>query len=104
MAAHDIHDHNDDADSIVSIWSAANQLEAEMLQQVLADEGIVAMIKPVGAGHSFASPALVEHAVLVRGDQARLAREVAAAFAAEEDDPLESADTGGPGGFGPERD
>ena len=72
--------------SIVEIERAANQMEAELLQQVLADEGVVSMVKPVGAGHGFGSPALVEHAVLVRSDQALLAREIVAAFSAEEDD------------------
>ena len=72
--------------SIVEIARVSNQMEAELLQQVLAEEGIVSMVKPSGAGHGFASPALVEHALLVRSDQAPLAREVVDAFSAEEDD------------------
>lgn len=67
-----------DRTRVVAVGVAPNEIVADMWRQVLADEGIVAALKPGGAGASFASNALNEHVVLVREDQAERAREVIA--------------------------
>jgi hypothetical protein len=63
---------------VVEVAVAPNEITALMWQEILADEGIVAALKPGGAGHSFGSSALMDHLVLVRGDQAERARSILA--------------------------
>ena len=52
-----------DESHAVTIAVAPNEIVAQMWQEVLRDEGIIAALKPSGAGHSFASPATPAAAV-----------------------------------------
>jgi hypothetical protein len=63
---------------VVPVAVAPNEVVADIWRQVLEDEGIIAALRPGGAGASFATNALNEHVVLVREDQAERAREVLA--------------------------
>jgi hypothetical protein len=65
-----------DSDRTVTVAIAPNEIVAKMWQEVLRDEGIIAALKPAGAGQSFATTALVEHYVQVLGDQAERARAI----------------------------
>jgi uncharacterized membrane protein YvbJ len=76
----------------VTVAVAPNEIVAKMWQQVLQDEGIVAALKPAGAGHSFATTALVEHYVQVLSNHADRAREIIDELESE-DDSLSSSDT-----------
>lgn len=69
---------------VVVAGVAPNEIVADLWQQVLADEGIVAALRPGGAGHSFASNALNEHFILVREDQAERARAIIAELESED--------------------
>jgi hypothetical protein len=73
---------------VISIAIAPNEMVAQMWQQVLRDEGIIAALKPGGIGQAYASNALNEHYVLVRQDQAERARAIIDDF--ESDDSSES--------------
>lgn len=79
-----MNDHHLDDIPVVAVAVARTELEADMWRQVLLEEGIIAALKPDGAGHAFATSALIPHIVLVREDQADLARSII--------DELESAD------------
>lgn len=77
-----------DGGRVVEVAVAPNEITADMWRQVLEDEGIIVALKPGGAGFSFGSSALMEHYVLVREDQAELARSIIAeleATASDED-------------------
>jgi hypothetical protein len=64
----------------VHVATAPNEPIALMWRDVLAHEGIIALLKPGGAGYSYGHNALNEHYILVRDDQADLARQVLADF------------------------
>lgn len=70
---------------VVEVAVAPNEIVADMWRQALEDEGIVVALKPGGVGFAFGSSALMEHFVLVREDQADLARSIIDAFEATED-------------------
>lgn len=74
----------DDSQS-VAIAVAPNEVVAQMWQELLRSEGIIAALKPAGAGHSFATPALFEHYVLVLSDQADRARAIIDDFESADD-------------------
>ncbi|RIK46278.1 MAG: hypothetical protein DCC58_03665 [Chloroflexi bacterium] len=74
-----------DATGIVLIGRAANEIVASLWKQALADEGIVALLKPIGAGPSFGTTALSEYDVYVREDQADAARAIVAELSDEPD-------------------
>jgi hypothetical protein len=78
-------DPTDDS-RIVEVGVATNELTADMWRQVLEDEGIIAMLKPGGVGFAFGSSALMEHHVLVREDQAELARAIIDELESSEED------------------
>lgn len=65
-----------DDSTTVHVATAPNEVVADLWRQALADEGVIAVIRPGGAGHAWASTALLEHLIFVRDDQAELAREV----------------------------
>jgi hypothetical protein len=65
-----------DESRAVTVAIAPNEIVARMWQEVLQDEGIVVALKPAGPGHSFATPALVEHYILVLSDHAQRARAI----------------------------
>lgn len=73
-------------DRTVTVAVAPNEIVARMWQEALRDEGIIAALKPGGAGHGFASTALFEHYVEVLEDQADRARDFIAEFEAEDED------------------
>jgi hypothetical protein len=75
-----------DGSRVVQIAVAPNEITADMWRQALEDEGIVVALKPGGAGFAFGSSALMEHYVLVREDQAELARSIIAELEASDDD------------------
>lgn len=75
-----------DGSRVIQIAVAPNEITADMWRQALEDEGIVVALKPGGAGFAFGSSALMEHFVLVREDQADLARSVIAELEASEAD------------------
>ncbi len=70
---------------VVVAGIAPNELVALMWQQVLQDEGIVVALKPGGMGHGYATNALNEHYVLVRDDQAELARAILSDLESEDE-------------------
>jgi hypothetical protein len=67
----------DDA-RVVPVGTAPNEVVADMWRQVLEDEGIIATLMPTGIGPSIGTSALSQHVLLVREDQAELAREIIA--------------------------
>ena len=73
-----------DGARVVPVATAPNEIVADMWRQVLEDEGIIVALKPTGAGSSFGTNALNQHIVLVREDQAELAREIIAELESEE--------------------
>lgn len=75
-----------DGQRVVEIAVAPNEITANMWRQVLEDEGIVVALKPGGVGFAFGSSALMEHFVLVREDQAELARAIIAELESEDDE------------------
>jgi hypothetical protein len=72
--------------NVVEIAVAPNEITADMWRQVLEDEGIIAALKPGGAGFSFGSSALMEHYILVREDQAERARAIIAELESSDDE------------------
>ena len=75
-----------DGTRIVAIATAPNEVIADLWRQVLDEDGIIAVLKPTGAGSSFGTNALNEHLVFVREDQAELAREIIAELESEVDE------------------
>ena len=75
-----------DGTRIVLTGRAPNEVVADLWRQVLEDEGIVVLLKPIGAGSSFGTSALSEHLVYVREDQLELAREIIADLESDADD------------------
>lgn len=69
---------------IVPISEAPNEVIAEMWREVLADEGITAVVTASGPGFAFGSNALNVHTLLVREDQAEEARAVLAELERDE--------------------
>ena len=70
--------------------TAPNEIVADLWQQVLRDEGVVALVKPTGLGHAWVSNSLNPHHIYARTDQADLAREVIAALSEEDVDSANS--------------
>ena len=73
-----------DSGRVVEVAVAPNEITADIWRQVLEDEGIIVALKPGGAGFAFGSSALMEHFILVREDQAELARSIIAELEAAE--------------------
>jgi hypothetical protein len=71
---------------VVEVAVAPNEITADLWRQVLEDEGIIVALKPGGAGFAFGSSALMEHSVLVREDQADLARSIIAGLEMSDDE------------------
>jgi|GEM_PF-607661 len=71
---------------VVEVAVAPNEITADIWRQVLEDEGIVVALKPGGVGFAFGSSALMEHFVLVREDQADLARSIIAELESSDDE------------------
>lgn len=61
---------------VVHIATAPNEPIAMMWRDVLADEGIVAVVKGGGTGYGLGHNLLNEQYILVREDQAARAREI----------------------------
>jgi hypothetical protein len=76
--------------SIVQVGIAPNEIVAELWRQVLRDEGIIALLKPAGLGHAYVPNDLNPHYILVRLDQADLAREVIASLSEDWEDDASS--------------
>jgi len=77
---------------IIPIAEAPNEVIAEMWREVLADEGITAVVTASGPGFAFGSNALNVHELLVREDQAEQAKAVLAELeTAEEDSEFDAA-------------
>lgn len=74
-----------DEAGIIEVGRAPNEVIADLWRQVLEDEGIVPLMRPVGAGPSFGSTAFSEYQVLVREDQAPRARAIIAELEEESD-------------------
>ena len=72
-----------DGSRVIQVAIAPNEIVADMWRQVLEDEGIIAALKPDGAGFAFGSSALMQHFVLVRADQAERARAIIAELESE---------------------
>jgi hypothetical protein len=79
-----------DSSSIVLVGTAPNEIVADLWRQVLLDEGVIAMIKPIGLGFAYVSNSLNPHHIYVRTDQADLARDVIASLSEEKDDDASS--------------
>ncbi len=75
-----------DSGRVIEIAVAPNEITADIWRQVLEDEGIIVALKPGGAGFAFGSSALMEHFVLVREDQADLARSIIAELESSDGD------------------
>jgi hypothetical protein len=69
---------------VVQVAVAPNEPIADLWRQILDDEGIVAVVKPAGAGFAFGSNALNQQIILVREDQAELARDILSEIEADD--------------------
>lgn len=66
--------------------TAPNEITARMWQELLKSQGIVAALKPAGAGYAFATSMPFEHQILVLAEHVQRARAIIADFEAEDDD------------------
>ncbi|CAN5723324.1 hypothetical protein BH23CHL2_BH23CHL2_19080 [soil metagenome] len=65
-----------DDSRIVHVGTAPNETIAMMWRDILRDEGIAAVVKGGGSGYGLGHNLLNEQYILVREDQAALAREI----------------------------
>jgi hypothetical protein len=63
-------------DRLVRIATAPNEIVAELWKGLLAEEGIHALIKPIGPGSAYFTNFSNQHAVLVLEKDAELATEI----------------------------
>jgi hypothetical protein len=71
---------------LVKIAIAPNEAIALMWREMLAAEGVPVLVRVAGPGIADFSPALCEHDIYVRADQARQARQLLDDYAAPPDD------------------
>lgn len=84
------------ADGVVRIATAPNEAVAAIWRELLTAEGVGVLVRVAGPGLAYFAPALCEHDLYVRADQADRARQLLADYAAEPDAVvLEPADADG---------
>ena len=71
---------------IVKIALAPNEAVAAMWREMLQAEGILVLVRVGGPGLAYFTPALCEHHLYVRADQAARARQVLDDYAAAPDE------------------
>jgi hypothetical protein len=75
-----------DAQPLVRIAIAPNQAVAELWRALLTAEGVPVLVRLAGPGLAYFSPALCEHYLYVRAEQAARARQLLDDYAAAPDE------------------
>lgn len=75
-----------DDQPLVRIAIAPNQAVADLWRELLAAEGVPVLVRLAGPGLAYFSPALCEHYLYVRADQAAHARQLLDDYAAPPDE------------------
>ena len=61
---------------LIKVATAANEAVAQMLSELLEEQGIPCLVKAAGVGHGILSPSLLPHYIYVPASLAERAREV----------------------------